>query len=103
SALHFLMNNAGKFLVRKLPPDHFSASFRQCQPPWVIINQSDTTLCHIFWISGHNQRIIGLQAIFVTSMTHDRRDACPAESQTLQDFDIRPRSTPKWAQREPAR
>src|SRR5262249_31386545 len=30
------------------------------------------------------------------------RDACSPESQTFQDFDIRPRSTPKRAQSKPA-
>ena len=96
------MNDARKFRVRKLPLDHFSASLCQSQPSFVIMNQLDTVLCHIFRISCHNQGIASPQAIFVASMTHDSRDACPAESQTFQDFDIRPRSTPKRAQGKPA-
>ena len=39
--------------------------------------------------------------ILKASMTNDRRDAGPLESQALQDFNIGPRSSPKRAQGKP--
>jgi hypothetical protein len=101
-SLDLPMNDARKFPVRKLPLHHFSASLCQSQPSFMIINQLDTVLGQIFRISGHYQRIASPQAIFVASVTHDTRDACSPESQTFQDFDIRPRSTPKRAEGKPA-
>src|SRR6267378_4699001 len=40
--------------------------------------------------------------IFEPSVPDDRRDTGPPESQALQDFDIRPCSSPKWADGKPA-
>ena len=48
------MDDARKFRVRKLSLDYFSASFRQRQPSFMIMNQLDAVLGHIFRISSHN-------------------------------------------------
>jgi len=52
--LDLLMNDARKSPVRKLSLDHFSTSLCQSQPSFMIMNQLDAVLGHIFRISSHN-------------------------------------------------
>jgi hypothetical protein len=59
-SLDLAMNDARKLLVRKLPLDHFPASFRQRKPSFVIIDQSDTIFGQTLCICCDKQRITGL-------------------------------------------